>query len=410
MIVARVIRGARIAAFRFFLSAVLASPIAVPAAQLGQAPIAFLLEDSSKIIGKNSLSVSPSSRVDVVAFYNTAYKASIGVPPNWNGSVSACLAGTTSQAYIDATLQRINYYRAMVGLPGDVISDPTWNAKAQQAALMMAAQNRLSHSPDPTWVCYTDAGKEAAGSSNLSLGADAANAIDLYIDDPGAGNTPVGHRRWILYPPLKVVGVGNIPAGSTWGANALWVIGGVAPRPTAPEFVAWPPPGFVPYQVMPKSSGRWSFSYPDAEFSSASVTMTASGTNVALSIENSWAGYGDNTIVWKPSNVSYAAPTAEISYTVTISNALINNTRRAFSYVVTVIDTGAPTLEITRDGTGMMFAWLKMDRPYALFASGSPAGPWERIQTPPDEADGRLVLTLPSTANTTARFFRLQQL
>ncbi len=100
-----------------------------------------------------------------------------------------CTAGTTSQAYADATILRVNYFRAMAGLPADVVLSNAWNLKAQDAALMMSAQGALSHSPDTNWSCYTSGGAEAAGKSNLALGADAAAAIDLYMDDQGSGAT-----------------------------------------------------------------------------------------------------------------------------------------------------------------------------------------------------------------------------
>jgi hypothetical protein len=62
------------------------------------------------------------------------------VASGWNGNRSTCTAGTTSQAYADATILRVNYYRAMTGLPGDVILSNLWNLQVQDAALMMSAQ------------------------------------------------------------------------------------------------------------------------------------------------------------------------------------------------------------------------------------------------------------------------------
>ena len=57
---------------------------------------------------------------------------------------STCTAGTTSQAYADATILRVNYFRAMAGLQADVVLSNAWNLKAQDAALMMSAQGALS--------------------------------------------------------------------------------------------------------------------------------------------------------------------------------------------------------------------------------------------------------------------------
>jgi hypothetical protein len=135
----------------------------------------------------------------------------------------------------------------------------------------MSAQGSLSHTPPTNWACYTTNGAEAAGKSNIGLGADGPGVIDLYVDDPGSGgNAAVGHRRWILYPPTKIMGTGSIPGTGGWAANALWVIGGTGSRPAQPAWVAWPPQGFIPYQILPKNSQRWSFSYRSATFTGAS--------------------------------------------------------------------------------------------------------------------------------------------
>ena len=293
------------------------------------------------------VTVNPTDRTAVVQLYQNTYLASQGIVSGWTGNRSTCTAGTTSQAYADATILRVNYYRAMAGLPGDVILSNAWNLEAQDAALMMSAQGSLSHSPGTNWSCYTAAGAEAAGKSNLALGADAAAAIDLYMDDPGTGgNAAVGHRRWILYPPTKIMGTGNIPSTGGWAANDLWVIGGSGARPAQPAWVAWPPPNFIPWQILPHSSGRWSFSYPGATFSAASVFMQQGATNVALTLEAQAQGYGDNTIVWVPQGIPTGAPSADLAYSVTVSNVVVSGQSRVFSYNVTIIDPSVPMLSI----------------------------------------------------------------
>ena len=75
------------------------------------------------------------------------------------------------------------------------------------------------------------------------------------MDEFGAGNAAVGHRRWILYPQTRNFGNGDVPVnGSNYAANALWVIDGNfgGPRPTTREpYVAWPAPGYFPYELVP---------------------------------------------------------------------------------------------------------------------------------------------------------------
>lgn len=295
-----------------------------------------------------SQNVNPANRQEVVDFYRTNYLTAVGIPIEWNGNTTNCVAGTNSTAFAEATVLRVNYFRAMAGLPGDVTLDENWNHKCQEAALMMSAEGRLSHNPGPNWACYSVDGAEAAGKSNLYHGRDGPGAIDGYMDDWGSINYYVGHRRWILYPPQKVMGTGSIPlVGGRLGANVLWVIGGFGTRPSQPAWVAWPPGGFVPYQVMPRVSRRWSFSLPGADFSGATVTMTAFSTNVPVTLEaqENNKGYADNTLVWIPEGVPTGAPVQDLAYTVTLTNVVVSGLPQSYTYTVTLIDPDQPGLE-----------------------------------------------------------------
>ncbi|MBX9703038.1 MAG: ATP-grasp domain-containing protein, partial [Silvanigrellaceae bacterium] len=59
-----------------------------------------------------------------------------------------------SQYISEDVRRRINFFRALTGYPGDIVFDATKSAKAQEAALMMAANNNLNHYPPNTWACY----------------------------------------------------------------------------------------------------------------------------------------------------------------------------------------------------------------------------------------------------------------
>jgi hypothetical protein len=357
------------------------------------------------------VTVNPTDRTAVVQLYQNTYLASQGIVSGWTGNRSTCTAGTTSQAYADATILRVNYYRAMAGLPGDVILSNAWNLEAQDAALMMSAQGSLSHSPGTNWSCYTAAGADAAGKSNLALGADAAAAIDLYMDDPGTGgNAAVGHRRWILYPPTKIMGTGNIPSTGGWAANDLWVIGGSGARPAQPAWVAWPPPNFIPWQILPHSSGRWSFSYPGATFSAASVFMQQGATNVALTLEAQAQGYGDNTIVWVPQGIPTGAPSADLAYSVTVSNVVVSGQSRVFSYNVTIIDPSVPMLSIAIGLTNSLaMSWPSSSTSYSLqqnFSARNSSG-WTNVNVTPQIVGNQYVATLPIASG--QRYYRLSK-
>jgi uncharacterized protein YkwD len=239
--------------------------------------------------------INAASRAEVVARWNDTYLDN--TPFSWTGSVAACAAGDTTEAFKRAVLRRLNYYRAMAGLPGNLSLDLALSAKAQQAALMMDANNSLSHAPPTSWACYSADGAEAASRSNLaySTAPRSVSLLDGYMRDAGANNAAVGHRRWILYPRLATVGSGDAPQ-----ANALWILGpgttGSAPPGAA---TAWPPNGFMPRPLQPPTD-RFSLSCAGANFGAATVSLrNDTGQAMALRVESrSDNGYGDNTIVW----------------------------------------------------------------------------------------------------------------
>lgn len=271
----------------------------------------------------DGFSVTTSDRTDVLAFYHTVYGASQGFEERigWTGDVATGVAGTTSAAFQNDVRRRINFYRALVGQPGDIVFDATKSAKDQAAALMFAANGQLSHTPPPSWTWYSAAGSEAAGSSNIALGLHGPDAIDGYIRDDGDGNQLVGHRRWLFYPRARVMGTGDIPPAPGYpasghpAANACWIHGDFKASANA-AFVAWPNPGYCPAPLLP---ARWSLSYPGANFAAASVSVTRNGSPLAVQvISRNDNGYGDNTLVWEPTGLPSTVE-ADVSFQVSIT-------------------------------------------------------------------------------------------
>jgi hypothetical protein len=262
--------------------------------------------------------------------------------PEWNGDAAACNAGVTSEAFRAAVLQRINFFRAMAGVPADITFSDEYNRKAQAAALMMSANRALNHDPDSSWNCYSADGADAADSSNLHLVA-SPNAIDDYMRDPGEGNNLVPHRRWLLYPQTMQMGTGDVLGhGDFPAANALWVVDEphyFDERPaTRDGFVAWPPPGYVPQDLI---FDRWSISFAGADFSDATVSMTINGQAVPLTAAADDSGYGEPTIVWQPdlsmmANVM-AASTSDSGVVVTIENMRVDGQVQPLDYEIATV-------------------------------------------------------------------------
>lgn len=312
--------------------------------------------------------IDPTSRAASQAFFVEAYLADEGISSGWTGDYNSCNSGTTSTAFRAAVARRINYFRAMAGVPSIQGFHDEYNLKAQAAALMMSVNDALSHTPTADWRCFTGAGQEGAGSSNLALGIYGPGAINAYMSDFGDGNGAVGHRRWVLYPQTQYMGVGDIPGDNDhWPANALWVFDAAnmwGPRPATREsYVAWPPPGFVPYQVV---YPRWSLAYAGADFSQATVAMTQNAQPVPVRMLEPFNGYGENTLVWEPQLDFSQAGGAEASLVVTVTNILIDGLPRDVSYTVTLFDatrphfTSSPATE-TRQGATYQYAVLVED-------------------------------------------------
>ncbi len=248
----------------------------------------------------------------------------------WTGDEPSCNAGNVPQEMMDKIFDRLNYFRKAVGLNNTVSENATKSEKAQAAALMMDANNKLDHFPPDSWKCYSADGSEAAGKSLLTTARN-AESVDSYMRDAGSNNGPVGHRRWLLWPRLQEIGVGN-----TAQANAIWVIGNAGSTPAdAPEFISWPPKGYSPQQL---AYPRWSFSIAGADFSNAQISMKdAAGNSISLQVEDLDPNYGDPTIVWVPDGIMTNSQEDTV-YTVNLQDVAVSGEMTSFEYEVVLFD------------------------------------------------------------------------
>ena len=274
-----------------------------------------------------------TSRQGVInAFYDT-WLRNQKVPLGWTGSVSGCKAGQISDAARAATLGQINYFRAVAGLR-PVAFDPELGPVAQRTALMMDANNQLSHDPPDSWACRTDAADRLASRANLALGSSTtgASAISRYLRD--ASHVYAGHRRWLLNPRTAVMS-----AGSTAEGNAVVVVGMPQHSLSVPRWIPYPSAGYFPSPLEP--DGRWSLSAsnPRTDFAKASVTV--SDTSGRLYPVNKYPvgnGFGPRTLVWHVSDLQQPTVGKDAAYRVRVSGVFRNGERLpAVSYTVTLV-------------------------------------------------------------------------
>ncbi len=297
-----------------------------------------------------------TDRAQVVSLFQNDYLPSVNLDPGWTGSLATGDSGTLSDTFRQGILRRINYFRSMTGVGSSITFDAGKSAMCQQAALMMSAAQNISHTPPSTWPFYTADAATACASSDIRLdwqGDEGAAAIDRFMADDESNNTYVGHRRWLVYAGESVMASGAVPGdGRTFpGTNATWVLSPVARPADAPVSTSWPPAGFVP---APLVFNRWSFSYLNADFSTATVQVTKNGVPTAVQQEaaeyqtnadGSGTFEGDNTLVWElPGN--RVDPGADEVYTVKVSNVLVAGAPRQFTYDVTSINPVGPVVTL----------------------------------------------------------------
>lgn len=273
--------------------------------------------------------IRPARLVAVENAYRTRFAANAVVRPNWSGSTDACAAGRPSPAYAQATLESLNFVRELAHLAPVSLSS-TLSGRAQKAALIMAANRALSHDPPPSWRCWTTTGADAASKSNLAFAGtrlSAARTIELYMDDPGPSNSAVGHRRWLLYPKTRAIGI-----GATDDASAVWVLGPTSRLRPNPAWVGWPTAGYFPAPLEP--NGRWSLSAGSSRmrFGHAIVRVYHGTTRVRIHKYRALRGYGKPTIVWQmPSGFSRAG-----TYRVVVSRITKSGSSKMFRHAYSV--------------------------------------------------------------------------
>jgi uncharacterized protein YkwD len=233
----------------------------------------------------------------------------------WSGNVASCVVGDISADGRANALRLFNMYRWFADLP-PVVTEASRDAQAQACALMMDANNMLSHEPPSSWLCYTAQGAMGAMTSNISSGPGVGSVASYMLD---SGNeTTHGHRRIILSNRLGPIGLGSTGQG---GASCMQNIGGTGSA--GKQWVAWPPPGPFPMQAYGSGSRTlsatgWSVqTVRSIALTGASVTVTSGGADRPMTLSQLTGSYGEsNAIRLVPMGWT---PAAGQSYTVTVT-------------------------------------------------------------------------------------------
>ena len=343
-------------------------------------------------------SVDLADRNDVLSFWHAVYQASEGFENRvgWTGDYQGN-NGTVSSEFVGDVERRLNYFRAMCGVPSDArvnsgssvvvapgdafkSSNATLKSTAAQDAALMLVRNynsvsgenpAMTHNPGSQLIGWTAGAWNASANGNFSFGFYGPSAITEYMLEQYTSDTSlsvwnslVGHRRWNLYPRASDYATGDQPGASAFlpPTNVFYV----AQNPSEmvalenEKFVAYPPAGYFP---APLNTPFWSLSRANADFSAATVRMTtASGVEIPILSTERGNDFGDPAFIWRVSSpASKQSVYGDTTYHVEISGIAGPGVPSRHDYTVTLINpdrltsnqkiTGVTKLSLSKSAT-----------------------------------------------------------
>ena len=273
-------------------------------------------------------------------------------------------AGSLNGAFLQDGLNSINYARYLAGLPDDVVLDSTYTDRAQHGAVLLAVGQFAHSQPQPATMdtsFYTIA-NNATSSSNIGWGYSSLWDFNIScMGDEDTGNIDrVGHRRWLLNPPLKKVGMGMASSRTD-----TWVFDWSRTPAVTYDSVKWPCAGPFPVEML-DSSVPWSITLNPTLYSWTTGTaghtitlrrerdgkvwtFTSADTNKSGEYFNfETSGYGvSNCFIFRPDPASVGGYQAGDAFDVTLTGGVTNKadgTPATISYRTQFMSQAAVTL------------------------------------------------------------------
>lgn len=253
-------------------------------------------------------------------------------------------AGKLKDSVLQDALNATNFARYLAGLPDDVTLDYSIAEQQQAGAVLMSELGYLNHTPDkPAGMAdeFYQLGYNAASSSNLSAGRDSLYETVFFgymSDSSGSNPYSVGHRRWIINPPMKKTMFGLAYKESSTYRYYSTMHAFNRDRSIEEvqyEYLAWPSAGLFPTDVLGVDD-PWSVSlnptiYDRNKTDEIYVTMSRESDKKSWKLDAgdkemsgdflsiSTAGYGINfAVIFHPEEIGRYV--ADDTYHVTIHN------------------------------------------------------------------------------------------
>lgn len=162
--------------------------------------------------------------------------------------------GSLAQAAIEDAVEYVNFIRYLAYLSPDVTLDPIYTMRAQHGAVLLAANDYLSHdaprAPDMKDGFYQTA-LSGTRASNLAAinwmdGDILIVSAEYFVRDDGEANLDVlGHRRWLLNPYMGKTGFGLANSASGMSYTTMYVHDDSS-NPGNWDNIKWPSEGAFP--------------------------------------------------------------------------------------------------------------------------------------------------------------------
>lgn len=259
--------------------------------------------------------------------------------------VDSCESGEVSDSEKQRVLKYVNYIRSLHDLPPVTYNEDD-DVYTAECSLVIAANKKLDHHPDSSWDCFTEDALTGCSKSNIyifsggnPLSVSSESIIDAYMTDVGVDS--LGHRRWLIDPWLDYVSFARVDdVDKRVLGSAIKVINDDQQdiSDSSIEFVAYPFEYYpkelfnagvqMSFSVIDNTNSKWL--NDDVDFRTAAITII-DPDNKKLGISGRAFdndGYGvPNIIRWQVDSVKN-----NTKYEVTISNVLVNNIPKQYSY------------------------------------------------------------------------------
>lgn len=308
-------------------------------------------------------------------------------------SVTAPYAtGALTDEYLQSGFAHFNYIRYVAGLPSGTLV-PEWNELSQYGAVLLAANDMLTHYPAKPADMQDDfyeMGRETTASSNISYsyGYGPQNFLIFSMtgcmSDNSSSNMPMlGHRRWLLNPLVNMqIGFGEAVAerGSRYVVTKVFNSGSSWDKTYVDyQYVAWPASGNFPSELITMQD-PWSVTLNPEEYerpniNQISVTITRSSDGASWTLDQSdyttspkntapyfnvnTSNYGvANCIIFHPGQKNWGTDSFDGTYNVTISGITKKGGGNVtLSYDVDFFDVSSVTLpeysfDVVTNGAG----------------------------------------------------------